>query len=106
MRKKVSDAKIAISTAMSRVIVSWSTVIRRGFIASVVEVPLAARRRFAVRLFAVWSLIAMVFTGCVSVTALPPDTELVAPLPGPGCELAYQFLTQRGILVRHESTAA
>ena len=106
MRKKVSGAKAATSTAMCRVIESWPTVERSGFIASVVEVWLAARRRFAVRLLAVCSLIAMVLIGCAPATALPPDTELVAPLPGPGCALAYQFLTQRGILVRHETTAA
>ena len=61
-------------------------------------------RLVRLRLLAIFSLSAILLTGCVVATVLPPDPELVAPLPAPGCELAH-YVIQSGMLVRHETTS-
>jgi hypothetical protein len=77
----------------------------KSFERFILDVRPAAR----LRMLAVCSLSAMVFTGCVSATALPPQPELVAPLPGPDSELAYDVLTRpdssTAIFVVYESNS-
>jgi hypothetical protein len=62
-------------------------------------------RLVRLRLLAIFSLSAMLLTGCVVATVLPLDPEPVAPLPEPGRALA-QYVIQNGMLVRRETTSA
>jgi hypothetical protein len=64
------------------------------------------RVRLPVRVLAVCLLSSMLLPGCALLAALPRDSELVAPMPGPGCELVYHPLSRSGNLARNESTAA